>query len=157
MADRVALMRAGKLIQLGRPTDLYFSPKDAFVAGFFGDINRLQGFINNGRVPTPFGDLAADGLPDGQAVDVLIRPEAIRLELLPDQMTAPPGCARVLASRMLGRTSLIHLSVDGTSGEDLHLHARIPGRFLPPEDQRMTMHLDHGQAFVFPRQETPKG
>ena len=104
-------------------------------------------------MPTPFGDLTADNLPDGTAVDILIRPEAIRLELLANDASAPPGCARVLASRMLGRTSLIHLSVDGRGGEDLHLHARIPGRFLPPEDQRMTVHLDHGQAFVFPRRD----
>ena len=42
MADRVALMRAGRLIQVGRPSELYFAPQDAFVAGFFGDVNRLD-------------------------------------------------------------------------------------------------------------------
>ena len=153
MADRVALMRDGGLVQVGRPTDLYFAPKDAFVAGFFGDINKLHGFSKNGRVPTPFGDLAADALPDGTEVEVLIRPEAIRLELPAEGASAEPGNARVVASRMLGRTSLIHLSIDGSGGDDLHLHARIPGRFLPPEDQVLTVHLDHGQAFVFPSRE----
>ena len=49
----------------------------------------------------------------------------------------------------MGRTSLVHLSVDGCDGEDLHLHARVPGRFLPQENQVLSVHLDRSQAFVF--------
>ena len=54
MADRIALMRAGKIIQVGRPVDLYCAPKDAFVASFFGNINRLEGVVMNASVRTPF-------------------------------------------------------------------------------------------------------
>ena len=53
------------------------------------------------------------------------------------------------AARVLGRSSLIHLSLPGHSGADLHLHARVPGRFLPAEDQAMGIHLDPSQTFVF--------
>ena len=60
---------------------------------------------------------------------------------------------------MLGRSSLVHLSVDrrcengagGEEGDHLHLHARIPGRFLPAENDRLAVHLDRSQTFVFPR------
>ena len=61
------------------------------------------------------------------------------------------GGARVMAARMLGRSSLVHLSVDQDGGEDLHLHARVPGRYLPAEDERLAIHLDRSQAFVFPK------
>ncbi len=151
MADRVALMRAGRLIQSGRPTDLYFAPRDAFVADFFGDVNRLEGVARGGRVATPFGPVEAGDLEEGTPVEVLIRPEAIKLQSFEPGSTPRDGLARVMAARMLGRSSLIHLSVEAADGPDLHLHARIPGRFLPKEDQVLAVELDHGQIFVFPR------
>jgi len=155
MADRIALMRQGRIAQVGRPSDLYFTPTDAFVAGFFGEINRFDGVVADERVVTPFGDVDAPELRDGAAVEILIRPEALRLQPLPPAGAPPPGSARVLASRMLGRSSLIHLSVDGVGdgagGDHLHLHARIPGRFLPAENDRLAVHLDRSQTFVFPR------
>ena len=150
MADRVALMRAGRLEQAGRPTDLYFAPANAFVAGFFGEINEMSGCVRDGAVATPFGAVSAPGdLAEGTRVEVLIRPEALRLQPLADASEGA-GRARVMASRMLGRSSLVHLSVDGEAGGDLHLHARIPGRFLPAEHEVLAVHLDRTQAFVFP-------
>ncbi len=150
MADRVALMRDGRLVQMGPPTDLYFTPVDSFVASFFGEVNRLEGVVEGGRVATPFGDIEAPDLSDGTPVEILIRPEALRLEPMPDGVTAWQGVARVMAARMLGRSSLVHLSVDGAKGEDHHVHARIPGRFLPAENKLMVVHLDRSQSFVFP-------
>lgn len=156
MADRVALMRAGRLVQLGPPTDLYHAPKDAFVASFFGEVNRLECQIHAGRVETPFGALDAAGLSEGLAVEVLIRPDAFALEPLGSKAQGAGGTAngdataRVIAARMLGRSSLIHLSVAGANGQNLHLHARVPGRFLPQEDEMMAIRLDRSQAFVFP-------
>ncbi len=151
MADRVALMREGRLIQIGPPAELYVAPQDAFVAGFFGDVNRLQGVARDGRVATPFGSVEAGDLGEGTAVEVLIRPEALKLQ--PHEPGGAPrdGTARVMAARMLGRSSLIHLSVDAASGLDLHLHARIPGRFLPQEGQILEVELDRSQTFIFPR------
>lgn len=152
MADRIALMRAGRLVQVGTPTELYFAPKDAFAAGFFGDINRIDAVVRNGEVETPLGALDANGLPDGASVEVLIRPEALRLE--PAETGTPAetgelGLAEVMAARLLGRTSLIHLSVPSRTAQPLHLHARIPGRFLPEEGARMVVRLDRTQSFVF--------
>jgi iron(III) transport system ATP-binding protein len=151
MADRIAVMRDGRILQVGPPADLYYAPTDAFVAGFFGDINRLQARVANGRVATLLGEVEAGGLADGLDVEVLIRPEALTLR--PASSDSPGdasgGTARVMAARLLGRTSLVHLSIDGTDGEDLHLHARVPGRFLPEENEIMMVHLDRSQTFVF--------
>lgn len=146
MADRVILMRDGLVAQEGPPTQLYMRPESAFVASFFGEVNRLQGVVRDGRVTTPLGELDASKLGEGQDVDILIRPEA---------MTLVPGTsegifAKVLAARMLGRSSLIHLSVEhGGEEEDLHLHARIPGRFLPREQEQFGLIIDLEQVFVF--------
>jgi iron(III) transport system ATP-binding protein len=154
MADRVALMRAGRIVQVGPPSELYTAPRDAFVAGFFGEVNRIEGVVRDGRVMTPFGALEAQNLADGTAVEILIRPEALRLEAIPDGSPAGGAVARVLAARMLGRSSLVHLSVASENGQDLHLHARIPGRSLPAETAEMSVFLDRSQTFVFPAAQT---
>ena len=156
MADRIAVMRDGRILQVGPPADLYYAPSNAFVAGFFGDINRLQARVANGRVATVLGEVEARGFADGLEVEVLIRPEALTLRPASSGELGGGGAdgdgggmARVMAARLLGRTSLVHLSVDGADGQDLHLHARVPGRFLPEENKIMSVQLDRSQTFVF--------
>ena len=152
MADRIALMRDGRIEQLGPPSALYYRPANAFVAGFFGEINRLQAVTAGEQVETALGPLAADGLPDGTAVEVLIRPEAIKLAPLEAVPADGSGYAMVMAARLLGRTSLVHLNVVNGSIEPLHLHARVPGAFLPPENAPLKIELDRSQTFVFARE-----
>jgi iron(III) transport system ATP-binding protein len=151
MADRIAVMHDGRILQAGPPADLYYAPADAFVAGFFGEINRLRARVANGRVATVLGEFEAGGFAEGVTVEVLIRPEGLKLH--PAASGGPAadggGRARVMAARLLGRTSLVHLSVDGADGQDLHLHARVPGRFLPEENAIMSVQLDRSQTFVF--------
>lgn len=149
MADKIAVMRRGRLVQFGSPVELYCHPTNAFVAEFFGEVNRIPGVVQGGRVETPFGDLPSRELAEGEAVDVLVRPEALRLEPIHEGLD-PRRAVKVIASRMLGRTSLIHLCINSKAGEELHLHSRMPGRFLPPESAMLSVELDHSQAFVFP-------
>jgi iron(III) transport system ATP-binding protein len=147
MADRIAVMRAGRNLQTAPPEALYCQPANAFVTEFFSEVNRLAGIVEGGVVQTPFGALPANGLSDGASAEILIRPEALKLTPLSN---GADGSARVLASRMLGRTSLVHLCTCQQTGEELHLHARVPGRFLPAEDEVLRVTLDPSQAFVFP-------
>jgi iron(III) transport system ATP-binding protein len=151
MADRIAVMRAGRNVQTDRPDALYYHPATAFVTEFFSDVNRLKGVVRAGRVQTPFGGLEARGMADGADAQILIRPEALKLSR-PDGQPRQDDTAeaRVLAARMLGRTSLVHLCTCRQSGEELHLHARVPGRFLPEEETVLCVALDRAQAFVFP-------
>ena len=149
MADKIAVMRHGRLVQFGSPVELYHHPINAFVAEFFGEVNRLPGTVEGGQVTTPFGDLPSRYLGEGAVVDVLVRPEALRLG--PVHESIDPSCVvKVIASRMLGRTSLIHLCINAASGEELHLHSRMPGSFLPPENAMLSVELDHAQTFIFP-------
>ena len=155
LADRIALMREGRIVQFGSPLDLYRRPVDAFAAGFFGEVNRINARVSSEHVQTPWGPLDAPEMLDGEEAAILIRPEALRLQPLGPDGAEGVGTAKVMASRMLGRSSLVHLSVNGASGHDLHLHARVPGRFLPPEDEVLAVHLDRSQAFVFPLGASP--
>ncbi|MEW5727577.1 MAG: ABC transporter ATP-binding protein [Pseudomonadota bacterium] len=143
MADRIAIMRDGRIVQQGRPDELYCAPADPFVASFFGEVNVLEGRVEGGAVATPFGPRPVPGLAEGARCQVVVRPEALHLS------PAPDGVAEVIAARMLGRSSLVHLRVQG-----LHLHARMPGRFLPAEGQRLAVALDPSQVHVFPAADT---
>jgi iron(III) transport system ATP-binding protein len=150
MADRIALMNRGRLVQLGDPASLYYHPNCAFAAEFFSEVNRLPGEVREGEVATPLGSLPNPGLEAGRPVEVLVRPEAIRL--LPPGATAATDHAeaRVLAARLIGRASLVHLSAEPPAGERLHLHALVPGRFLPAVDDAFSLQIDPALAFVFP-------
>ncbi|MDF1750655.1 MAG: ABC transporter ATP-binding protein [Alphaproteobacteria bacterium] len=147
MADRIVVMRDGHVEQEGSPDTLYLSPRNGFVAGFFGDVNKIKVQVENGQAATPLGIFSAGTLNDGDSVDVVIRPEALKLSTVsPDH----PAQVKVLAARMLGRTSLIHLCTCATSDQAVHLHARMPGRYLPDEGELQSVHLDRSQVFVFP-------
>ena len=157
MADRIALMRNGRLVQCGSSQDLYRAPRDPFVAGFFGEINKLTGKTDGqGWVWTPFGPFAGGRLPVGASVEILIRPEALKLHAVNGTVPSDDaGIARVMASRLLGRTSLVHLALRGRDGEEVHLHARVPGSPTVGDDNLVSIQLDRSQAFVFPVDPVP--
>jgi iron(III) transport system ATP-binding protein len=89
-ADRLAVLHAGRVRQVGTPEAVYRRPADSFTAGFIGETNLLAGRVVDAaagavRVLTPLGILegrAHGGAPPGvdTRVAVSIRPEAIRLE-----------------------------------------------------------------------------
>ena len=83
MSDRIAVMHAGKVEQLGTPEELYERPATRFVADFIGSTNLLRGRIEaDGRVRLESGEVAHvahDGMPDGTEVEISVRPEAISI------------------------------------------------------------------------------
>ena len=147
MGDRMAILHRGVIAQEGPPADLYLHPATPFVATFLGEVNRLAGQVRLGMVATPFGPVPALGLREGERVEVLIRPEAIRLLPL-SEGEACHARARVEAARLLGRTSMVHLSVQ-EGGEEVHVHARIPGEYLPARDAIVAVALDPSRTYVF--------
>ncbi len=84
MSDRIAVMHAGRVEQLGTPEELYERPTTRFVADFIGTTNLLSGTVEgDGAVRLDSGDLARVGHdrpgPAGSAVEICLRPEAISL------------------------------------------------------------------------------
>ncbi len=83
MADRVGVMREGRLEQIAAPDELYADPATAFVAEFVGVMNRVPGELQAGdQVSALGGTLPVRGhRPEETAVDMLVRPEGLRLEV----------------------------------------------------------------------------
>ena len=128
IADRIALLQEGRLVQAGPPEEIYSRPATLFAARFFSDINELPGVCRNGRVETPLGSFAAPHLADRALARVCIRPQHLRLASGP---TAIP--ARVVRTTFLGEIDHLALSVHGI---DAPLTLRAFGRTrLEPEDQ----------------------
>jgi putative spermidine/putrescine transport system ATP-binding protein len=113
MADRVGVMRAGRLEQLDTPENVYRRPTTQFVAEFVGAMNRLPGRIGDNNDVQVLGQRLAllnpNGERPGEAVDALLRPEA--LEIAPD--SAGPGT--VTDRTFLG--SAVRLQVTLDTGE----------------------------------------
>lgn len=150
MADRIAVMRAGRIVQEGTPVELYCEPVDAFVASFFGEVNRIEGEVRAGSVDTPIGAIAARGLPEGTRATVVVRPEAVAIQPWAPAFADDPG-GIVEQARLLGRTSLVHMTVTSPSrpGRSVHLHARVPGVYLPKPGAHVRIQIDPAQTFVF--------
>ncbi|MEO8856812.1 MAG: hypothetical protein ABI343_07440, partial [Burkholderiaceae bacterium] len=80
MSDRVALMRDGRIAQLGAPRDIYLKPTSAFTASFLGHSNMIAGRVEMpGRVQTDLGPIEADtvGFAVQDRVFVIARPQSI--------------------------------------------------------------------------------
>ncbi|MCC4319803.1 ABC transporter ATP-binding protein [Streptomyces malaysiensis] len=100
MADRVAVMRAGRLEQCAPPSELYGRPATAFVAEFVGTMSRIPGHLDGTTVEVLGQRLPADGeVPATPEVDVLVRPEAVHVA------AEGQGDARVVATAFLGATT----------------------------------------------------
>ncbi len=79
IADRVAVMREGKILQIDAPRQIYAHPTDAFVASFVGGANQLHGTVEDGYLKLRGGTLP---VPPGasDASDFFIRPEALQID-----------------------------------------------------------------------------
>lgn len=99
VADRIAVMEAGRIVQIGTPDEIYRNPVSAFVASFLGRSNILPGTANGMEVQTAFGNLPLSRAANG-AISLAVRPEQIMLE--PD----PAGAASVVGREFRGHDQL---------------------------------------------------
>jgi iron(III) transport system ATP-binding protein len=109
LADRIALMQNGTIVQAGSPEEIYFQPANRWAAEFVGAANLVTGRRAGGRVETPIGDFAADCGNGYTPVEVLVRPEL--LELRPD----PAGPARVVSREFRGHDVFYRVQLDDGS------------------------------------------
>ena len=76
LASRIAVMKDGRIEQLGTPEDIYLRPATHFIAGFIGEANLLNGRRTGGRIETASGIAFPAAGPDG-AVALVVRPEIV--------------------------------------------------------------------------------
>lgn len=142
MADRIAVMERGRILQEGTPLDLYHRPEGLAVAQFLSDLNVLPGNVLDGRVETRLGAIPASGMANGCRVTCAIRPEHLR----PCRCDAHEASAQVLRVQSLGRESIIELGVPGMSQR---LRCNAPGlcEFAPGET--VSVSFDPRSVMVF--------
>ncbi len=115
IADYVAVMREGEILQYGPPDEVYQRPRSPWVAGFVGDSVFLPGIWRSGNVDCSLGSLDCEWMPpelpapdDGDAVAVLIRPE----QLVLGAATADSVIATVTTVSYSGHDALLQLRLD---------------------------------------------
>jgi iron(III) transport system ATP-binding protein len=106
LADQVAVMSGGRLLQVGTPQEVYLSPASRAVAEFLGDVNFVPGVANGDGVDCPLGTLTLTAPVHG-SVDVMVRPETIALR------SDPMGSAYVTDVRFFGHDQLVSVCLEG--------------------------------------------
>ncbi|OJF89951.1 ABC transporter ATP-binding protein [Pararhizobium antarcticum] len=145
MADRIALLKDGRLVQVGTADTLYREPRNLFAAGFFSEINEFAAVASGGRVETPLGTVPAGKYPDGRPLSAVVR--------LSQVMVAETGGdlpARILARRFLGVVELLSLAVPGS---DLPVRARIRADLLPQGLRDVTLSVNERDILLFEKDE----
>jgi iron(III) transport system ATP-binding protein len=144
VGDQVAVLRDGVLVQVASPRALYRVPADPDLARFVGEAVLLPGMARNGHVTCDLGvlKLVADA-PDGP-VEVLVRPEQIRLAHGP-----AAGVAAVVSDiTFYGHDASIGLLLTGT--EPLLLTARVAGHAMPSPGEAVGLSVE-GEVVAYRR------
>jgi len=153
MADTVAVMRAGEIVQVAPPTDLYHRPADEWTARFTGDVVAVAGVRAPGSatVDPRFGPLPlAPGVDhaEGPEVHACWRPEQLAPAPEPGTEHGGPGAeATVTDVRFLGPDALVALDVDGLHGTPVT--ARRPSVGLPRPGDRVRVVVT-GDVLAYP-------
>ncbi|MFN3293013.1 MAG: ABC transporter ATP-binding protein [Gemmobacter sp.] len=154
MADEIALMRGGRIVQRGAPYNVYNAPVDKAAAAFFSDINVIRGVSRGALTETPFGAFLTPGHPDGGRVDIVIRPQHLKIDFdrggrgpNPTPQEGTPARGTVARARYLGRESLVEFRMDFDGST---LTAAVPGVFLPRPGTVLWLMIRRDRCFVFP-------
>jgi iron(III) transport system ATP-binding protein len=132
MADLVAVVREGRVVQAAPPAELYTAPRDLGVATFVGDAVVVSGEVADGVVRTALGSLpvravggAAPSTAGALPGKVVIRPEQLAMVDLREGVPA-----RVAATTFFGHDALVHLTLTDGSAVDVRTlgpHGVAPG------------------------------
>ena len=151
MGDRIVVLRAGRIVQMGTAEDLYRDPANLFVARLFSEINEVQGDVQEGRVETPLGAFAAPGLSDGAKAVVCLRERGLRV--IKSLNGAGEGLAgRVLAAKFLGDVARLDVAV---SGFDQPLKIRVSETEALAKGTEVRVGIEAGKVLVFAAEREP--
>ncbi|MCG8558615.1 MAG: ABC transporter ATP-binding protein, partial [Hyphomicrobiales bacterium] len=141
MGHRIALMRSGRLIQVGTAEALYHAPADIDAARMFSDLNEIACRVGNGRLETALGTFDANGLAEGAEALVCLRQRDVRI--------VSPGkgrSGRVLGTRFLGDFALLEIGVEGL---DEPLLARVRESEAADPGTEIGVEIDTTDVLVF--------
>jgi len=135
LADRIALMRDGEIVQVGTSEELYFAPADRWAAEFLGESNLLPGRASSGSVETAIGVVSCNG--EVGEVEVLVRPELVALA------PHPHGAGEVVAREFRGHDVFYRVLVDG-----VEVVSQRPSNEVVPLGARVEVRLHEGRVAV---------
>ena len=168
LADRILVMKDGRIVQDASPDEVYARPADLFTARLFGPVNRYEGTVRGGSVPTPIGAVEAPPALESKRVTVAVRADGIELR---DPSSARGGDGvrvRVRSVRRLGVWTLVLMAPrdaareaagaaeDGepmspaSSGSPASIEARLPGMAPIASGDELALHARPEHVFVFP-------
>lgn len=138
VADQVAIIEHGRILQSGLPRDVYRAPKSLEAARALGAVWSLDASAHNGRVETSFGTFAS---PFEGPVTVCSRPEATRVEICVD------GAFKVVDRRGVGR--FLTLKLQANSGDGPFMTALVEAKTAPDKGQSVALSVQSDDVFVF--------
>jgi thiamine transport system ATP-binding protein len=138
LADRIAVMRAGRVVQAGSPADVWRRPADAWTAAFLGFAPPVAARLTADGVETPWGLVRADQGGD-EPVQVVLRPDALRLD--------PCGPLRGKVMRCSFAGDRAELEIEST-GESLRLH--VPYHDVPLVGETVGLSVEPDGVLVYP-------
>jgi iron(III) transport system ATP-binding protein len=153
ISSSVAVMRDGRIEQVGGPGEIYGRPRSRFVADFIGRANLLEGIVDGVAeggtviVHAPQGELrvAADGLRSGEAATVVVRAEVLGLEPLEGAPEAGEWAGTVRTRAFLGDAVDHVVDVDG-----LELRVRSPASVSIAPGTRIALRFPHEPLPILP-------
>jgi sulfate transport system ATP-binding protein len=142
LADRVLVMNAGRVEQIGAPDEVFHRPRTEFVVKFLGQVNVFHGRMENGKLL--FADMALDspehsGTPD-RPVRVFVRPHDVEVDIQPNGRP----CFRAVVTRIHSAGPNVRVELLAESGERVHAE-------LTQERYRALNLSTNSQVFVTPR------
>ena len=148
ISNKIYIMqKSGEIVQSGTPKELYNNPINSYVAGFFGETNKFKGIVKNSHVQTPIGKIQTSTSFESQEVEIHVRPQGIKLIQEKTPVNGIKGT--VMASKLMGTFSFIHLSVLDEKKEIIHVHSHMPPTFIPDQSTAVGIEVDAKQIFVF--------
>lgn len=163
MSDRIAVMADGELMQIGAPTDLYYRPTNAFVAGFIGKMNFLDGEYlgqDGGEAVIRLTETATLKCPvstvpaaAGQRLTIAIRPEDVAVRQC-DGFSPQCVRGRIEAALFVGAAYVILVAIEGRSGKVLEARLAATGGSQPfvPGDTVDVIFEPHALRLFAPQQ-----
>ena len=137
IADHIAVMRDGRVVQAGAPDEVYAGPVSPWVGTFLGDATLFDGIVAGGTVATSVGAVSTN-VPDGSAVTVLVRPEWV------EPVVDDRGACSVVDREFYGHDQRVSIAVAGGDTID----ALVSGRRAIQVGERVSVSFN--VAIVFP-------
>lgn len=142
LGDRVAVMRRGKVIQVGKAEELYHNPAELFVARLFSEINEVPCRVEEGALRTPLGTFPVPALTEGEQAILCLRQRSIRV--------MPPGQGlpgRIVQVRFLGDVGRVEIAAQGFA---MPLKARVRESEGWSKGDEVSIEVDPTRVLVFP-------